>query len=290
MDASAGARGFADVVLLGRVDSTNRWVVDAARDGAAEGLVAVADEQTAGRGRRGRSWASPAGSALLCSVLFRPRLEVASLHLVPSIVALASLDAGAAAGVALSIKWPNDLLAGEAKVGGILAEIVTRPADELQARDGRIWPAIVVGIGLNLDWPPGWSPPATTGPLAGLGAPATTVAAVAGRAVDRDELLDAFLRALDRRWARGAPRGAPGPGAANEVMAAYREHCATIGARVRVERANDLLEGTATGIDDDGRLLLETDAGTVALDAADVVHLRRTGPGHATGGSGPITL
>lgn len=150
-----------------RVGSTNRWVLDQARAGAAAGLVAVADHQVAGRGRHGRTWESPPGTALLASVLLRPSaLAVAQWPLAGVAAALAAADAcRAVAGVAVTVKWPNDLVVGDAKLGGVLAE--AEPAVG----------AAVVGLGVNLTW----SPPGATrlGP------------------VDRDTLLDAWLAALD---------------------------------------------------------------------------------------------
>jgi BirA family biotin operon repressor/biotin-[acetyl-CoA-carboxylase] ligase len=144
------------------LDSTNRWLLDEARRGAPEGVVAVADHQTAGRGRLGRNWEAPPGAALLCSVLLRPTLPVDRLHLAVAAVALAGLSAVTeVSGLQPGIKWPNDLLMDDGrKLAGVLAEA------EL--------PAVVVGIGLNV----GWAPPG---------------AACLGSGVSRDALLDSLL-------------------------------------------------------------------------------------------------
>ncbi len=123
-----------------RLDSTNRHVLDQARRGAPQGLVAVADHQTAGRGRLGREWVSPPGASLLASVLWRPELPVERLHLLTFAMGLAA--AAACQRVARfrpGLKWPNDLVVDGAKLAGVLAE-----AD---------LPVVVVGIGVNLDWP-----------------------------------------------------------------------------------------------------------------------------------------
>jgi BirA family biotin operon repressor/biotin-[acetyl-CoA-carboxylase] ligase len=142
--------------------------MEQARSGAPEGLVAVADHQTAGRGRLGRTWEAPAGANLLCSVLLRP--PVVS-NLVVACVALAGRDAAqAVARVDAGLKWPNDLLVDGAKLAGVLAE----------AEAG----AVVVGIGMNV----GWAPPG---------------AARLGAGTSRDAVLDAFLDALDRWYAAG---------------------------------------------------------------------------------------
>ena len=152
-----------DVRRFATIDSTNTWVLAAARDGAPEGLVAVADHQTAGRGRLGRVWEAPDGANLLATVLLRP--AVVSYRSL-AVVALAARDAcTAVAGITPTIKWPNDLVVdGQGKLAGILAET-----------DGA--GAVAVGIGLNV----GWAPPD---------------AARLGDGVSRDEVLDAWLASL----------------------------------------------------------------------------------------------
>jgi BirA family biotin operon repressor/biotin-[acetyl-CoA-carboxylase] ligase len=242
------------------VDSTNRYAADAARAGASEGLVVVAEEQTAGRGRLGRTWVAPRGAALLCSILLRPRLAPGDLHLVPTVVALAAADAaGEVGGVAVALKWPNDLVAGDEKLGGILAEVVVSDPPGERA-------ALVVGVGLNLEASGVRARLAGTGP--GVGAVAVTgLAELAGRAVDRDEVLTALLGSLRRRYGAG---GTP----ARSTMEEYRRRCATIGRRVRVVTAQGTLTGTVLAVDDTGRLVLGVGGGRVVLAAADVVHLR----------------
>jgi BirA family biotin operon repressor/biotin-[acetyl-CoA-carboxylase] ligase len=132
---------FTDVRRFESIDSTNRWLLDEARAGAPEGVVAVADYQTAGRGRLGRTWDAPPGGCLLCSVLTRPDLPAERLHLVTAAMALAAADVvRGITGEVPEVKWPNDLLLGGRKLAGILAE-----AD---------LPAVVVGIGLNVTWAP----------------------------------------------------------------------------------------------------------------------------------------
>jgi BirA family biotin operon repressor/biotin-[acetyl-CoA-carboxylase] ligase len=231
--------GRVRLVHLDRVDSTNRVAADAARAGRSEGLVVVTDYQTAGRGRLGRRWEAPPGSALLASMLLRPTgLAPERSHLVTSAVGLAAVAAcRSEAGVEADLKWPNDLLIGERKLAGILAE--------------RVGDAVVVGLGLNLSVaPPG----------------AATLDEAAGRRIDRDRLLDAVIGALDGRY-----------DAWDEVASEYARSCATVGQRVRAEcPGGRVLVGTATGVDLDGRLVVvAADGGEpVALAAADVTHLR----------------
>lgn len=152
-----------DVRRFETIDSTNTWVLEQARAGAPEGLVAVADYQTAGRGRLGRAWETPARANLLMTVLLRP--AVVSYRAL-ACVALAARDAcSSVAGVDAGLKWPNDLLVEDgSKLAGVLAET-----------DGA--GAVAVGIGLNVAWaPPG--------------------AARLGEGVSRDEVLDALLESL----------------------------------------------------------------------------------------------
>src|SRR5580692_10569135 len=154
----AGTR-FGPVRRFAEIDSTNRYLLDAARAGAPEGAVAVADYQRAGRGRLGRRWEAPPGSNLLVSVLLRPRLAVEELHLCTVAVALAASAAcEQGAGVVPDLKWPNDLMVGDRKLGGILAEALpagtsAADADDGTGRGSTNAPAVVVGLGLNVGWP-----------------------------------------------------------------------------------------------------------------------------------------
>jgi BirA family biotin operon repressor/biotin-[acetyl-CoA-carboxylase] ligase len=230
------------------IDSTNRYVLDEARAGAAAGLVAVADHQTAGRGRLGRSWEAAPGSSLLVSVLLRPEVPVDRLFLLTLAAGLALSDAlEAVAAVIARLKWPNDLVVGEKKLAGLLAET------DLDAGAAR---AVVIGAGCNLTadaFPPD------------LAAQATAVELEAGRRVDRDALLAAFLDAFGERI--------------DDLLVTLddaRARSATLGRRVRIERpGNQSLEGEATALADDGSLVVRDDGGlehTVAV--GDVVHLR----------------
>src|SRR4051812_16300557 len=130
---------FGAVHWLSEIDSTNRYVLDEARGGAPAGLVVVADHQTAGRGRLGRTWGAPPRASLLMSVLLRPAIPVERRHVLVMTAGLAMAEAlEAETGVAAGLKWPNDLLVGGRKLAGILAEA---------SGD-----ALVIGIGVNLEW------------------------------------------------------------------------------------------------------------------------------------------
>lgn len=233
------------------IESTNTYLREQARAGAPEGLVAVADYQTAGRGRLERRWESPPGANLLVSVLLRPGCEADDLHLCTTAVALAAADAcREVTGVDVAFKWPNDLLVGESKVAGILAEVEFA---------GGTPPAVVVGLGINVAWP---GPADTDGTCLDDESPR-------GQPVDRKVLLEHLLHAL-------APRRDMLEDAQGRLVLAdeVRRHCSTLGHRVRVVLADEEITGVAHGIDDSGRLVVETDTNLRTVTAGDVVHLR----------------
>lgn len=231
----AGTR-FADVSWLAEAVSTNDEVASRVRAGATDGVVVVAEHQTAGRGRRGRRWKAPPGTSLLVSVLLRPHRP----HLAAIAVGLSAVDAcREVAGLEAGLKWPNDLVVeGRGKLAGILA-------DEL-GPDG-----VIVGLGLNVDWGDRPLPPGATS-LADLGMPP---------GADRSHLLVELLVALESRC-RQDPLA---------LLDDYRLACSTIGRSVVVNLpGGETVEGTATGVDDDGRLLV----GGRAVAAGDVVNVR----------------
>ena len=251
---SAMWAGEWEIRHFAEIDSTNTYVRREARHGAPEGLVAVADHQTAGRGRLDRRWESPPGANLLTSVLLRPACASGDLHLCSGAVALAAADACRdVARVEPDLKWPNDLLVGEAKVAGVLAEAEF---------DGPRLAAVVVGIGINVAWP---GPPEAGG---------TCLDDAGGEAqpVDKAVLLERMLEGLSaRRLLLDDEDGRRG--LADEV----RRRCATLGRRVRVTLPDGELTGVAEAIDDDGRLVVEAASGPRAVSAGDVVHLRPDG-------------
>ncbi len=239
-DPEASPR-FGELRWLAETDSTNQYVLDAAGSGAPDGLVVVADHQRAGRGRLGRTWSAPPGASLLVSVLLRPRLPADERHVVVVAAAVAMAEAIATTtGVVAELKWPNDLLVHDRKLAGILAET---------AGD-----AVVVGIGVNLDWP---EIPAE---LEGI---ATACNLEGGNPVAREELLAAFLARYEARLAD-----------LDETRREYRERLGTLGRVVRVERAADTLVGTAIDVDTGGRLLVDVNGAIETIAAGDVVHLR----------------
>jgi BirA family biotin operon repressor/biotin-[acetyl-CoA-carboxylase] ligase len=237
---------FREVRWLDCVDSTNRVALDAAVEGAADGLVVVADEQTAGRGRLGRRWEARPGSSLLVSVLLRPALHPPERPLLGLAAALASVEAVAeASGVVAQLKWPNDIVVGDRKLAGMLAETTGD--------------AVVVGLGCNVSW----------GRLPEPIAQTATSLDLEGAEVSTGDLLIAWLRALDARV------DALERGGAAALVADASDRMATLARRVRVERRHDAIVGHAQRLDECGRLVVRTDDGAVhEIDTGDVVHLR----------------
>lgn len=261
----ASAESFAEVAQPGRrighrvewhasIGSTNdraRALLDEP-DGA--GTAVVADEQLAGRGRRGRSWTSPPGLNLMVSVGIRPRLAAADAWMLGQAAALAA-RAACAPTADVAIKWPNDLVAGDGrKLGGLLVE-TTLDGDELAAA--------VIGIGINVNWRVADMPPE-------LAARATSLAELAEGDVDRGALLGRLLVGLD------AEVGAIESGAS--PLDRYRAACATIGQQVTVEVGDRVVDGVAVGLDSRGALLLDTDGGRLAVTTGEVARARPRDP------------
>jgi BirA family biotin operon repressor/biotin-[acetyl-CoA-carboxylase] ligase len=263
-----------------------------AREGEAEGIVIVADHQSAGRGRQARTWVAPPGGSLLVSVLLRPPARVAGSVTMAAAVAMAEA-VEEVAGVAAGLKWPNDLVVatddGDRKLAGILAE-ADWPAGSTISGGYRA-PAphervvVVVGIGLNVAWPRPSAEPDATNDVGGGGAVADDgLDEVAGIAtalnwlaapVDRADLLVAFLRHLDERYTALLAEGADGSAGPAGLLAEWRRRSATLGRRVRVDLGADDVEGTAVDVTADGHLVVETLAGDRrTLAVGDVVHLR----------------
>jgi BirA family transcriptional regulator, biotin operon repressor / biotin---[acetyl-CoA-carboxylase] ligase len=249
-DATSELSGtrFTDVRRLASTGSTNSDLLALARDGAPEGVVLVADHQTAGRGRLDRVWEAPAGASLLVSVLLRPDLPLQQAYRVTMATALAASEAcEEVAGFRPLLKWPNDLVVDDRKLAGILAESVLT--------GGRL-DAVVVGMGLNVNWPDDLPDR--------LGLDATAANLVAGHDVDRGDLLVSFLRRLEEWY-----------GNERDLLAAYRERSATLGREVRVEVAGGWFEGRAVDVSGEGHLVVELPAGERReVAVGDVVHLR----------------
>jgi BirA family transcriptional regulator, biotin operon repressor / biotin---[acetyl-CoA-carboxylase] ligase len=240
------------VLRYGSVTSTNSEVARLAVQGAEEGLAIVADEQTAGRGRLQRAWSSPKGAGLYFSILLRPRIAADRWPLITFAAALAVSDALLeSARVQTDIKWPNDLLANERKICGILAEAIETPT-------GR---AVVVGIGINLTndaFPQG---------LSGV---ATSVKQESGEQSERETILAALLSAVDRWYSLLHE-----PDGAEKIVAAWTSRSSYAADKlVQVTNGDEVLQGITRGLESDGALRVETAHGIQLIRAGDVTSVR----------------
>lgn len=223
------------------LDSTNERAKELARIGAPHGTVVTADEQTAGRGRQGRTWVAPPGAALLMSLVVRG-LDKDRHSLLPLTAAVAVCEAAeASADVTCAIKWPNDAWVNRRKLAGILIEA--------RHHEG----VAVIGVGLNVatrssDFPPELRESATSLAIESPDA-----------ARSRDTVLSALLSAFERRLEHGTDR----------ILGAWGERDALRGSRVAWAGR----EGVAAGIDGTGALLVDTPGGRARLDAGEV-HLQ----------------
>jgi len=243
------------------VDSTQPIVAGWLAQGLDEVAVAVADVQTAGRGRHGRDWQAPPGTALLMTCGFRPRgLALAQAWRIAAVASLALAEAAEAQGLpdgAIGLKWPNDLVAdgpdGEPlKLAGVLGEVAATP-------DGAV-ETCLVGMGANVDWSASAFPPA-------LAALMTSLRELARRPVDRDALLESFLDRLEPRY---------------EALMAGRFDSAgwsgrqrTTGRLLTLQVGDELVEGTGAGVDPATGALLVDVAGAIRhFDSAEVLRCR----------------
>ncbi len=246
-----GARVGRRVEAHREIDSTSDRARELLEAGEPDGVVVVAELQTAGRGRMGRTWTSPPGRNLTVSVGLRPALDLQDGWRLGLAAALA-VHAAATRVAPVALKWPNDLVAPDgAKVAGILVE-VTSEGDRLRSA--------VIGVGMNVNWAPDAMP-------AELATSATSLSALAGRSVDRVALLIDLLEALeDEVTALEAGRS---------PLERYRAACTTLGSDVVVETPSGLLTGVAAGLDERGALLVGTSAGTeVAVTSGEVLRVR----------------
>lgn len=240
-----GLEAPCDVEYHDRIDSTNRRARELAETGA-EDVVVLADEQSGGRGRLDREWASPSGGIWL-SVLLRPDIPPTRAPAFTLAAAVATTRAVRGAGVDASIKWPNDVLVGDRKLAGILTEMEGE-ADRVS------WLIVGVGINANVDASelPGDRSAATLREEAGD---------VDRRAITQS-LLEEFYR-LSR--------------SSDEILSAWRELSSTLGRRVRIQTEGEEITGEAVDVRSPGTLVVETETGTREVSAGDCEHLRPAG-------------
>jgi BirA family transcriptional regulator, biotin operon repressor / biotin---[acetyl-CoA-carboxylase] ligase len=240
------------VLRLETTDSTNTEAVKHAQAGAAEGLCVLARQQTAGRGRRGRTWVSERDAGLYFSIVLRPALERTALPLITLLAGIAVHDTLADLGIAADIKWVNDLLVGDKKIAGILSEAVpTEPGL-----------AVIVGIGINLtskNFPDE------------ISETATSIEKVTGRKRTADEVAQLLTGHLSNSYSTLQRSGGP------EIIEQWSLRSTYFrGQLVRVAVEEGHIEGITDGLEPDGALRVKTADGSVHIvKAGDVQRLRK---------------
>ncbi len=230
------------VYIFGSVDSTNKALARVADRGATEGTVVLAEAQTAGRGRHGSAWFSPEATNLYVSVLFHPRIAPRELPLFAPIASLALAEAVWLAGAPARIKWPNDVVVGDRKLGGVLVQA--------PVISGRL-AYVILGIGVNLNVP---SAELATG-LGPAAEAAASLRDVLGREVDRNAFAASLLNRLEKWHQTFLSRGP------EAVHAAWQARDVLRGHRLEARTAGEVCQGWARGIDTDGSLIIEADDG-----------------------------
>ncbi len=246
----------AQILRFDSLPSTNLEAARRAGEGAPEGLCVVSSEQTAGRGRLERQWDSPKGAGLYFSIILRPGFEQSDWPLLTLMAAVAVHEALLdSCALQTDIKWPNDLLANNKKLCGILAETVVTSV-------GR---AVVVGIGINLT-NHAFQP--------GLDKVATSVEAVTEQTPDLEVVLEALVGSLGSYY-----QMLQRPGGPDDIVREWSTRSSyASGKRIRVANGDQILEGTSRGLERDGALRIETDGGEVkVIHAGDVSSFRASG-------------
>lgn len=244
-------------MILGRriyyhrvIGSTNDEAKRLAEEGAPEGTVVLAEEQTAGRGRLGRRWLAPPGSSILMSVLLRPRMEPGRVQKLTMIAALACAEAiEALTPLQVQLKWPNDLYVRGRKVGGILTEVGVR-GDRLN------YAVVGIGINVNVDFSD------LESPMVFLSVSATSLYNELGYTLSRPDLIREILERLDRKYAR-LKEG-------HSFKAEWESRLLNLNREVCVITPTGEIEGVAIGVNEDGALLVRTESGIETVWAGDV--------------------
>jgi BirA family biotin operon repressor/biotin-[acetyl-CoA-carboxylase] ligase len=233
--AALGTRALGrTLVVRGETTSTNDLAWDGVSQGLPDGATYVADLQTRGRGRAGRSWWAPPGQGLLLSVVVRPGCAPDALGLLPLVVGLAAADALERCGIGVQLKWPNDLLIEGRKLGGVLCEVRGLESGE---------PVAVIGLGVNVGQAPEDFPPELRERAASLRG--------SGVVVTRERLAAAFLNALEPLLEDYRERGGAG-----RVRDRYRARAAFWGEPVSLHGPGGTLVGTARDLDASGGLVV----------------------------------
>jgi BirA family biotin operon repressor/biotin-[acetyl-CoA-carboxylase] ligase len=254
-DALRPGLPWTDLVCLDVIDSTNRVAMEIAENGGKHGTVVVADAQTAGRGRMGRRWVSPAGKNLYVSLLLRPSVPTVDAPRLALVAGVALADAVEAVGVPASLKWPNDLYCGGRKAAGILAEMASDPEGVRH---------VVIGVGLNVNMEESDFPP-------DLRDAATSLRIRAGRTFRRVDVLARLLEAFGTRYAEFIGGGF------SALRDGWDRRDFLRGRRVLLRRHGGEEWGTADGLDMLGALRFLPDGGPVieSVHSGEILDFRR---------------
>ncbi|MCU1268400.1 MAG: biotin/acetyl-CoA-carboxylase ligase [Acidobacteria bacterium] len=241
------------ILRFASLPSTNTEAARLAQQGALEGVAVVAKEQTAGRGRLERQWASPAGSGLYFSIILRPRVDLSVWSLIPLLAALAVHDALVeSCALKTEIKWPNDILFDDRKLCGILAETI-------ETARGR---AVILGIGINLN---------SAAFPEELREVAISIKDAIGKEIDQEAVLQSLVQALANRYELFQEVD----GAAGIIQEWSKLSDYANGKQVSVRSAAETFDGITRGLESDGALRVETEAGEIRIvRAADVTSVR----------------
>lgn len=235
------------IVYLPTVDSTNRVAKQLAAQGAEHGTLVLADTQTAGRGRRGRGWISPAGEGIFLTMMVKPQTaqsEAAKLSLLTAVATARAIERET--GLCARIKWPNDIVCEGRKVCGMLLEMTADDKGE---------PCVVVGVGMNVH---------QTEFEAEIIHTASSMDLLSGKRQSRSALIAAFLTEFEALWSEKD----------DTLMEAYRALSATLGQKVRVVGMNETFVGTACGVDESGALMVQDESGALRTVLAGDVSVR----------------
>lgn len=234
------------------VDSTNFWAKRLAEEGAPEGTLVIAESQTQGKGRLGRSWVSPPGLGLWISIILRPGINSAVLAGITTVTAVAMAEAiHSLTGIWIQLKWPNDLYGAGRKLAGILAEM---KGDQDQIH------FLVVGIGVNVNHLPDDFP-------ADLAGKAISLRILTGNMVSRPELLGEFLNRFEAAYTTITDQGL------KRAIAYARRHSITLGKTVTINRGfGEQITGEAVDLDGDGSLWLKKAGGElIKINSGEII-------------------
>ena len=242
-----------NIICLPEIDSTNSLAKEYAKNNAQEGLVIVADSQTKGRGRMGKSWHSPPKTGIYLSILLKPNLKHDQLSLITLLAGVSAISTiNEFSHQDATLKWPNDILINNKKICGLLCETTQKKNNSFY---------VIIGIGINVNQLPGQFPDS-------LKKTATSLRIVNGSPVDRLTVIRSLLTTLDHEYQLFLAEGK------SSVIKKWKLHTDLFGKRVAVKRGSIMITGTATNLDESGRLILRHDKGHYeAIDSGEITQI-----------------